>query len=97
VTEHLGGPTGVLIADETGFLKKGSKSCGVAHQYTGTAGRVENAQVGVFLEYAGEKAHALIDRALYPPKEWADDRRRCDAAGVPDTVGFATSRSRPGR
>src|SRR5262245_9217806 len=90
VCEHLGGPDGVLVVDETGFLKKGAKSCGVARQYTGTAGRVENAQVGVFLAYAGPKGHALIDRALYLPKEWTDDRRRCDAAGVPETVGFAT-------
>jgi SRSO17 transposase len=76
--------------DETGFLKKGTKSCGVARQYTGTAGRIENAQVGVFLAYAGPKGHALIDRALYLPKEWTDDRLRCDAAGVPGEVRFAT-------
>lgn len=88
--EHLGEAGGVLIVDETGFLKKGTQSCGVARQYTGTAGRTENAQVGVFLAYAGEKGHALIDRALYLPKEWADDRPRCRAAGVPDAVGFAT-------
>lgn len=90
VHEYLGEAGGVLIVDETGFLKKGTKSCGVARQYTGTAGRIENAQVGVFLAYAGEKGHALIDRALYLPKEWADDRPRCRAAGVPDAVGFAT-------
>ena len=90
VHQHLGDPGGVLIVDETGFLKKGTRSCGVARQYTGTAGRVENAQVGVFLAYAGEKGHALIDRALYLPKEWADDRERCAAAGVPEDVGFAT-------
>jgi SRSO17 transposase len=90
VREHLGGPDGVLVVDETGFLKKGAKSCGVARQYTGTAGRIENAQVGVFLAYAGPKGHALIDRALYLPKEWTDDRERCDAAGVPVAVGFAT-------
>lgn len=90
VHEHLSDPGGVLVVDETGFLKKGVKSCGVARQYTGTAGRIENAQVGVFLAYAGEKGHALIDRALYLPKEWADDRPRCRAAGVPDEVGFAT-------
>lgn len=90
VHEHLGDPAAVLIVDETGFLKKGTKSCGVARQYTGTAGRVENAQVGVFLAYASPKGHALIDRALYLPKEWTDDRDRCDAAGVPEAVGFAT-------
>lgn len=90
VHEHLGEAGGVLIVDETGFLKKGTKSCGVARQYTGTAGRIENAQVGVFLAYAGEKGHALIDRALYLPKEWTDDRPRCRAAGVSDEVGFAT-------
>jgi SRSO17 transposase len=90
VHESLGEAGGVLIVGETGFLKKGTKSCGVARQYTGTAGRVENAQVGVFLAYAGAKGHALIDRALYLPTEWTDDRRRCEAAGVPANVGFAT-------
>jgi len=90
VHEHLGDPGGVLIVDETGFVKKGTKSCGVARQYTGTAGRIENAQVGVFLAYAGAKGHAFLDRALYLPKEWADDRGRCDAAGVPATEAFAT-------
>ena len=65
VAEHLGAADGVLVVDETGFLKKGTKSCGVARQYTGTAGRIENAQVGVFLAYATAKGHALIDRALY--------------------------------
>jgi SRSO17 transposase len=90
VHEHLGDPDGVLIVDETGFVKKGAKSCGVARQYTGTAGRIENAQVGVFLAYAADKGHAFLDRALYLPKEWSDDRGRCDAAGVPRDVGFAT-------
>ena len=90
VHEHLGDPAGVRIVDETGFLTKGTKSCGVARQYTGTAGRIENAQVGVFLAYAGARGHALLDRALYLPKEWTDDRERCAAAGVPDGVGFAT-------
>jgi SRSO17 transposase len=90
VYQHLGDPSGVLIVDETGFLKKGTKSCGVARQYTGTAGRIENAQVGVFLAYASAKGHALIDRGLYLPKEWTDDRERCDAAGVPDRIKFAT-------
>jgi SRSO17 transposase len=90
VRDHLGDPEGVLIVDETGFLKKGTKSCGVARQYTGTAGRIENAQVGVFLAYATPQGHALIDRALYLPKEWTDDRERCEAAGVPVAVRFAT-------
>ncbi len=90
VADTLGGPGGVLVVDETGFLKKGVKSCGVARQYTGTAGRVENAQVGVFLAYASAKGHALIDRALYLPKEWAGDRGRCEEAGVPKGVAFAT-------
>ena len=90
VAEALGTPDGVLVVDETGFLKKGTKSCGVARQYTGTAGRVENAQVGVFLAYAGAKGHALIDRALYLPKEWTEDADRCAEAGVPEGVGFAT-------
>ncbi len=89
VAERLGDPTGVPIVDETGFLKKGTKSCGVARQYTGTAGRIESARVGVFLAYASPKGHALIDRALYLPKEWADDRPRCDAAGVPEGIGLA--------
>src|SRR4051812_44378560 len=70
VVEHLGAPDGVLIIDETGFLKKGTRSAGVARQYSGTAGRVENCQIGVFLAYASAKGHALIDRELYLPKEW---------------------------
>jgi SRSO17 transposase len=90
VAEHLGDPGGVLVVDETGFLKKGTKSCGVARQYSGTAGRIENCQVGVFLGYVTSKGRALLDRALYLPKEWTDDRPRCRAAGVPDAVGFAT-------
>jgi SRSO17 transposase len=90
VSESLGDPTGVLVVDETGFLKKGTKSCGVARQYTGTAGRIENAQVGVFLAYATAKGHAFLDRALYLPKEWTDDRERCATAGVPEAEAFAT-------
>ena len=88
--EHLGASDGVLVVDETGFLKKGAKSCGVARQYTGTAGRIENAQVGVFLGYATPKGRALLDRALYLPKEWAGDAARRAEAGVPPAVGFAT-------
>src|SRR6478735_1610035 len=76
VAEHLGHADGVLVVDETGFLKKGTKSCGVARQYSGTAGRIENCQVGVFLAYATPKGRALIDRALYLPKEWAADAAR---------------------
>jgi SRSO17 transposase len=90
VVEHLGEPGGVLIADETGFLKKGTKSAGVQRQYSGTAGRVENCQIGVFLGYAGNRGCALIDRALYLPKSWASDRERCREAGIADDVGFAT-------
>ena len=92
VIEHLGEEqSGVLIVDETGFLKKGEKSVGVARQYTGTAGRIENAQVGVFVAYASEKGAAFVDRALYLPRqEWADDLARREEAGVPDEVWFAT-------
>ena len=78
VIAELGDEEGVLVVDETGFLKKGAKSCGVARQYSGTAGRVENCQVGVFLGYASPKGRAGIDRALYLPREWADDAERRD-------------------
>jgi SRSO17 transposase len=88
---HLGGPGAVLAVDETGFLKKGRMSAGVARMYTGTAGRVENCQVGVFLAYAApDGSRALIDRELYLPEKWACDRDRCRAAGIGDDVGFAT-------
>jgi len=91
VVERLGHPDGVLIADETGFLKKGVHSAGVQRQYTGTAGRVENAQVGVFLSYASPHGRALIDRRLsLPAKTWCVDRDRCAAAGIPAEVEFAT-------
>src|SRR3954451_6623211 len=90
VREHLGHPDGVLVVDETGFLKKGTKSCGVARQYSGTAGRIENCQIGVFLGYASQKGRAGIDRALYVPRPWADDRERREEAGVPSTVAFHT-------
>jgi SRSO17 transposase len=90
VVEHLGDEeSGVLIVDETGFLKKGEKSCGVARQYTGTAGDTVNAQVGVFLAYASKKGAAFVDRALYLPKEWTNDRDRMAEAGVPKEVRFA--------
>src|ERR671916_328008 len=90
VVEHLGDDQAVLIVDETGFLKKGTKSAGVARQYSGTAGRIENCQIGVFLAYASGNGHALIDRELYLPKEWAEDPARRAAAGIPQQVAFAT-------
>jgi SRSO17 transposase len=91
VGRNLGDPAAVLVVDETGFLKKGTRSAGVARQYTGTAGRVENAQVGVFLAYAApDGSRALIDRELYLPGKWAGDRDRCRAAGIGDEVAFAT-------
>src|SRR5216684_1462713 len=90
VMEHLAEADGILVVDETGFLKKGKKSAGVARQYSGTAGRRENSQVGVFLLYASAKGAAFIDRALYLPEEWTSDRVRCREAGIPDEVGFAT-------
>ena len=90
VIEHLGDARGVLVVDETGFLKKGTKSVGVARQYSGTAGRTENCQVAVFLAYAGDGGRAFLDRALYLPKAWADDRDRRAEAGVPEAVRFAT-------
>jgi SRSO17 transposase len=91
VIEHLGDPdSGVLIVDDTGFVKKGDKSVGVAHQYTGTVGETANAQVGVFLAYASTHGAAFLDRALYLPRAWTDAPERCRAAGVPATVRFAT-------
>jgi SRSO17 transposase len=90
VVEHLADPDAVLVVDETGDLKKGSATVGVQRQYTGTAGRVENAQVGVYLVYAGRAGYAFIDRALYLPRSWTGDPARCAAAGVPDDVRFAT-------
>src|ERR671924_1384408 len=86
----MGDPQAVLVVDETGFLKKGTQSVGVARQYSGTAGRTENCQVGVFLAYASPKGRAFLDRALYLPKEWAADPERRAAAGVPETVAFRT-------
>jgi SRSO17 transposase len=89
VIERLGHREGVLIADETGFLKKGTRSAGVQRQYSGTAGRTENCQIGVFLAYASIHGHALIDRELYLPASWTGDRDRCREAGIPDEVEFA--------
>jgi SRSO17 transposase len=83
-------PDGVLVVDETGFLKKGTQSVGVARQYSGTAGRIENCQVGVFAAYASRWGHTLIDRRLYLPKAWAGDPYRCAKAHVPEDVSFAT-------
>jgi SRSO17 transposase len=90
VVERLGDPDAVLVIDETGFLKKGTKSVGVARQYSGTAGRIENCQIGVFLAYASPHGQAFLDRALYLPKVWTEDRPRRLAAGVPPDVAFAT-------
>jgi SRSO17 transposase len=90
VIEELGTTEGVLVVDETGFLKKGTHSVGVKRQYSGTAGRVENCQIGVFLGYASEKGHALIDRDVYLPEEWAAADARRTEAQVPADVQFAT-------
>jgi len=90
VIEHLEDDQAVLIVDETGFLKKGSHSAGVKRQYSGTAGRIENCQVGVFLAYAGSRGQALIDRALYLPEDWVADRVRCRRVGIPEDVTFTT-------
>jgi SRSO17 transposase len=90
VTGQLGDSDAVLVVDETGDVKKGSMTVGVQRQYTGTAGRIENAQVAVYLTYAGARGHAMIDRELYLPRSWTDDPARCAAAGVPDDIGFLT-------
>ena len=90
VVEHLGDADAVLVVDETGFLKKGEKSVGVQRQYSGTAGRVENCQIGVFLAYASVGGRTLLDRELYLPRVWSEDRERCREAGVPEGVGFRT-------
>ena len=90
VMEHLGDPEAVLVIDETGFLKKGTHSVGVARQYSGTAGRIENCQIGVFLVYASPRGRAFLDRALYLPKAWAQDAARRAAAGVPPDIAFRT-------
>jgi SRSO17 transposase len=88
--ETLAEETAVLVVDETGFLKQGKASCGVARQYTGSAGKITNCQIGVFASYVSRHGHAFIDRELYLPKEWTDDADRLKAAHVPDEVGFAT-------
>src|SRR3712207_4806128 len=84
VVEHLGDPGAVLVLDETGFVKKGTHSVGVQRQYSGTAGRIENCQIGVFLAYASGQGQVLIDRALYLPERWAGDATRRAGAGVPE-------------
>jgi len=90
VVEHLGDDEAVLVIDETGFLKQGKASCGVARQYTGSAGKITNCQIGVFSAYVSRHGHAFIDRALYLPKAWSDDLARLKATHVPSGVGFAT-------
>ena len=90
VVEHLGSADAVLVVDETGDVKKGTASAGVQRQYSGTAGRVENCQVAVFLSYASRRGHALIDRELYLPRSWTCDKARCAAAGIPEGTVFAT-------
>ena len=90
IIQHLGDPHGVLVLDEPCFVKKGRHSAGVARQYTGTVGNVENCHIGVFLSYAGPLGHALLDRELYLPTAWTDDRARCEQAGIPADRPFAT-------
>jgi SRSO17 transposase len=94
VVEHLGGPQAVLVVEETGDVKKGIGTVGTQRQYTGTAGRVENAQVAVYLAYAGQAGHAMIDRELYLPRSWTSDPVRYAAAGVPEQVEFAELETR---
>jgi SRSO17 transposase len=90
ILHHLGDANGVLVLDETGFLKKGQHSAGVARHYTGTVGTVEHCQIGVFMGYASRRGHALVDRELYVPAEWAHHRERCRQAGIPGDQPFAT-------
>src|SRR5678816_1882608 len=90
VVETLAEPDAVLVVDETGFLKQGKASCGVARQYTGSAGKITNCQIGVFAAYVSGKGHAFIDRALYLPKAWTGDPARLVAAHVPPGTPFAT-------
>src|SRR4051812_41642630 len=90
VIEHLADGDAVLVVDETGFLKQGKASCGVARQYTGSAGKITNCQIGVFAAYVSRHGHAFIDRALYLPKSWTDDPARLKATYVPNMVAFAT-------
>jgi SRSO17 transposase len=89
-TEHLADENAVLVIDETGFLKQGKASCGVARQYTGSAGKITNCQIGVFAAYVSRHGHAFIDRALYLPKGWTDDPARLKTSYVPGDTGFST-------
>src|SRR4026208_1737461 len=88
--EHLAADDAVLVVDETGFLKQGKASCGVARQYTGSAGKITNCQIGVFAAYVSDRGHAFIDRSLYLPQSWAEDPARRAAAHVPQQIAFAT-------
>ena len=90
IVAEIGDPGGVLVVDETGFIKKGKRSAGVQRQYTGTSGKVDNCQIGVFLAYHAPAGRALIDRELYLPKSWTDDRDRCRKANIGDEAAFAT-------
>ncbi|RUT05863.1 hypothetical protein DSM107010_53930 [Chroococcidiopsis cubana SAG 39.79] len=90
IVEHLGDLPAIGVLDETGFLKQGDKSVGVGRQYSGTAGRVENCQIGVFLGYATAKGFAFLDREIYLPKEWVNDQKRREETGVPEAVRFTT-------
>src|SRR5919202_822281 len=90
IADYFSDDAAVVVIDETGFLKKGRMSAGVARQYSGTAGRVENVQIGVFLTYASRHGHTLLDRELYLPKEWTDDRERCAQAGIPSSRSLQT-------
>ncbi len=90
VHDHLRDPSAIVVIDETGFLKKGTHSAGVARQYSGTAGRIENCQIGVFLAYVSVHGHTLLDRELYLPSDWLADRERCQRAAIPATQRFAT-------
>jgi SRSO17 transposase len=96
VVEHLGDPAAVLVVDETGFLKKGTTSVGVQRQYSGTAGKVDNCQLGVFLAYASAKGRAFIDRELYLPKAWTRIRRGVGPPASPTRSGSRPSPSSPG-
>src|SRR5215212_7884059 len=90
VVETLADPDAVLVIDETGFLKQGQTSCGVGRQYTGSAGKITNCQIGVFAAYVSDKGHAFVDRRLYLPQDWTQNPARLRAAHVPEAVGFAT-------
>jgi SRSO17 transposase len=90
VREHLADPAAVVVIDETGCVKKGPKSVGVAPHYSGTVGKIGTCQIGVFLAYAAPQGQVLVDRELYLPREWTADRTRCEEAGVPEEVTFAT-------